>query len=146
MESIWIPPTSSTKRVSRRSVSASARGRARCCRSRTSARTAASEAIGCFTASVTARDLPIGQGDDGVEARLIADDAGDVATARQVLGQDDVARTDSRDGAVTDLDLGLARQRDRVLPPRRAVPVEDVARGDTRKAMPSADCIAVASP
>src|SRR5213592_3868837 len=61
MESIWIPPTSSTKRVSRRSVSPAARGRARCCRSRKSARTAASEATGCFTASVTTRDLPIGK-------------------------------------------------------------------------------------
>src|SRR5207245_10990709 len=110
MESIWIPPTSSTKRVSRRSVSPAARGRARCCRSRKSARTAASEAIGCFTASVTARDLPIGQGDDGVEARLIADDAGDVATARQVLGQDDGARTGSTAAGVTDAALGLDPQ------------------------------------
>src|SRR5439155_22875344 len=100
MESIWIPPTSSTKRVSRRSVSPAPRGRATCCRSRKSARTAASEATGCFTASVTARYLPIGQGDDGVDALLIAGAAGAVATAGQRLARADVARTDSVDGGV----------------------------------------------
>src|SRR5256884_3537512 len=40
MESSWSPPTSSTKRPRRRAVSAAARGRARCCRSRKSAATA----------------------------------------------------------------------------------------------------------
>src|SRR5256885_11062703 len=40
MESSWRPPTSSTKRPRRRAVSAAARGRARCCRSRKSAATA----------------------------------------------------------------------------------------------------------
>src|SRR5882762_5761821 len=40
MESSWRPPTSSTKRPRRRAVSATARGRARCCRSRKSAATA----------------------------------------------------------------------------------------------------------
>src|SRR4029077_5329677 len=42
MESSWMPPTSSTKRVSRPAVSGSARGRARCWRSRKSAVTARS--------------------------------------------------------------------------------------------------------
>src|SRR5262249_38701346 len=64
---------------------------------------------------------------DRVEARLVADDAGDVAPPREVLGQHDVAGTDSRLGAVADLDLRGAGERDRVLPPRRAVPVEHVA-------------------
>src|SRR5437763_1527832 len=40
MESSCSPPTSSTKRPRRRAVSAAARGRARCCRTRKSARTA----------------------------------------------------------------------------------------------------------
>src|SRR5216117_4574094 len=40
MESSWSPPTSSTKRPRRWAVSAAARGRARCCRSRKSAATA----------------------------------------------------------------------------------------------------------
>src|SRR2546426_2565400 len=40
MESSWSPPTSSTKQPRRRAVSAAARGRARCCRSRKSAATA----------------------------------------------------------------------------------------------------------
>src|SRR5439155_874759 len=40
MESSWIPPTSSANRRSRPAVSALARGRARCCRSRKSVVTA----------------------------------------------------------------------------------------------------------
>jgi hypothetical protein len=44
IESIWMPPTSSAKRQSRRGVRAAARGRARCWRCRKSARIARGEA------------------------------------------------------------------------------------------------------
>src|SRR5438034_11425228 len=46
MESTWSPPTSSTKRARRLAVSAVARGRPRCCRSRKNAATARSGSAG----------------------------------------------------------------------------------------------------
>src|SRR2546425_1174034 len=69
-----------------------------------------------------------GQRHDRVEAGLVADHAGDVAPAGEVLGQDHVAGAHTRLGAVAHLDLGGARERDRVLPAWCAVPVEHVAR------------------
>src|SRR5881628_53356 len=70
----------------------------------------------------------LGQRHDRVHTWLAADDAGDVALARQVFGQHHVAGLDPLHRAVADLDLGGPRERDRVLASRRTMPVEHVAR------------------
>ena len=70
----------------------------------------------------------IGQWDDRVEPRLIADHAGHVPLAGEVLCQHHVPWAHARHRAVPDLDLRGARQRDRILPSRGAVPVEHVPR------------------
>ena len=54
--------------------------------------------------------LAVAQRHDRVHPGLIADDAGNVALTRQVLGQDHVARADPRNRAVADLDLRRARE------------------------------------
>ena len=59
-------------------------------------------------------------------------------------GQHHVTRSDPRHRAVTDLDLCVPRERDRVLPPRGAVPAEHVAR--RRDATRCRSPIASASP
>ena len=43
-----------------------------------------------------------------------------------VLGKEDVARVETDDGSVADLDFALPRQRDDVLAARRRVPVDEV--------------------
>src|SRR5580704_10007039 len=73
--------------------------------------------------------LPLLDRDDRVEAGLGAHHARHVALAGQILRERHVARSDPGHRAVPDLDLGGAGERDRVLAPRRAVPVEDVAGG-----------------
>src|SRR2546423_3609855 len=79
------------------------------------------------TRGMTGSFLRCVQVHDRVEPRLVPDHASDVAAAGQVFGQHDVAGADAHDGAVAHFDLGGAGERDRVLPARRAMPVEHVA-------------------
>ena len=56
---------------------------------------------------------------DGVEPRLLANDAGDVPATGEILGEHHVARLDPHDRAVTDLDLGVPdSEKEWVLPSR----------------------------
>lgn len=62
-----------------------------------------------------------------VEAGLVSDDAGDVAPAREIVRQHDVAWAEAPLRAVSGLDLALARKRDNILAPRGGVPVLNLA-------------------
>src|SRR5262245_21833370 len=71
--------------------------------------------------------MSVSQRDRGGQSRLVANDSGRVALAREVFGQGHVARAVAVHGAVAETDLDFAGQGDHELAARRVVPVDEVA-------------------
>src|SRR5262249_59008575 len=68
------------------------------------------------------------QRNDHIKPLLLPYHARDVALPSEILSQEHVTRTDPFDRPIAYFDFGFASQRDRILPSRGAVPVQDVAR------------------
>src|SRR5215469_10263330 len=67
------------------------------------------------------------QRNDHIKSLLLPHHARDVALTGEILSQEHIPRADALNCPVSYLDLGFASQRNRILPSRSAVPVQDVA-------------------
>jgi hypothetical protein len=65
----------------------------------------------------------LSQGHDRKKPRLVSYDSCDVALARQIFREQHTPRANPLDRPIADLDFGLTRERDRILPSGGAMPL-----------------------
>src|SRR5262249_31614008 len=77
-----------------------------------------------------------GQRNDHIKPVLLPHNARDVALTSEILRQQHAPRADPLDGPIPYFDFGFASQRDGILPPGGAVPIQDVSRRRDAKGDP----------
>src|SRR5215831_5537736 len=80
--------------------------------------------------------LLCGQRNDHIKPMLLPHHARDVALTGEILRQEHAPRADPLDGPIPHFYFGFASQRDGILPPGGAVPIQDVSRRRDAKGDP----------